>query len=71
VKEVIIDGIRPISCLFCSNFMTSIEFDLEMHLYDDHRMELVTLPIGKGDMEYRINYAVEEGKKRIVSTYDG
>lgn len=71
VKEVIINGIPPISCIFCNNFRTSIELDLKIHLYDNHRMELVKLPIGKGSMEHRIDYAVEECKKRIVSRYDG
>jgi hypothetical protein len=70
VKEVIIDGIPPIPCLFCNNFRTSIELDLRIHLSENHRIELVKLPIGKGDMEYRINYAVEEFKKRIVLMYD-
>ncbi len=71
VKETIIEGIPPIPCIFCNNFRTPIEFDLGMHLYDNHRMELVKLPIGKGDMEYRIEYAVEECKKRIVLIHDG
>lgn len=71
VKEVIIDGIPPISCLFCNNFRTSIELDLRIHLSENHRMQLVKLPIGKGGMEYRINYAVEEFKKRIVLMHDG
>jgi hypothetical protein len=41
-----------------------------MHLYNNHRMEVVKLTIGKSDMEKRIDYAVEECKKRIVSTYN-
>jgi hypothetical protein len=69
IKEVIIDGIPPIRCIFCNNFQTSIEFDLSTHLSDNHRMELVKLPIGKGNMEHRIDCAVEECKKRIVPTY--
>jgi Primase X len=58
----IIEGVPPIPCIFCT-YMTSIEFDLDIHLYEDHRIELVKLPIGKGNMEYRIKYAIEEGKK--------
>jgi hypothetical protein len=42
--------------------MTSIEFDLDLHLYQDHRMELVQLPIDKGSIDARIAYAIEEGK---------
>lgn len=43
--------------------MTSIEFDLDLHLYEEHRMELVQLPIGKGNIDFRIQYAIEEGKR--------
>ena len=71
IKEVIIEGIAPIYCVFCNNFRTSIQFDLEMHLYENHKMKLVKLPIGKGNIQHRIDCAVEECKKRIVSIYDG
>src|SRR5215211_4274855 len=50
------------ACIFCE-FMTSIEFDLDLHLYEEHRMELVKLPIGKGRMDTRIEYAIQEGKR--------
>lgn len=50
------------ACIFCE-FLTSIEFDLDLHLYEEHRMELVKLPIGKGNMDTRIRYAIEEGKR--------
>jgi hypothetical protein len=30
-------------------------------------MDLVKLPIGKGSIEYRADYAVELGKKEIVN----
>jgi hypothetical protein len=58
----VIKGIPPIPCIFCDH-TTSIQFDLDLHLYEEHRTELVKLPIGKGDMDYRINYAIEEGKR--------
>ena len=61
-KGTIIEDIPPILCIFCY-FMTSIEFDLELHLYENHRMELVKLPIGKGNIDFRIGYAIKEGKK--------
>ena len=61
-KGTIIKGIPAIPCVFCE-FMTSIEFDLELHLYERHWMELVKLPIGKGNMDYRIEFAIKEGKK--------
>jgi hypothetical protein len=43
--------------------MTSIELDLDFHLYEHHRMELVKLPIGKTSIDKRISYAVKEGKR--------
>jgi hypothetical protein len=70
IKQTIIEGIDPISCLYCDNYRTSIVFDLGMHLYNNHKMEVINLTIGKSDMEKRIDYAVEECKKRIASTYN-
>jgi hypothetical protein len=58
----IIQGKTPIVCIFCK-FMTSIEFDLDLHLYEHHRMELVKLLIGKANMDKRISYAIEDGKR--------
>jgi hypothetical protein len=58
----LIDGITPVVCIFCRQYITSIEFDIDLHLYEYHRMELVTLPIGKGSLDFRINYAIEEGR---------
>ena len=37
--------------------------DLDLHLYEKHWIELVKLPIGKGSINYRIEYAIKEGKK--------
>ena len=61
-RGTIIGGIPPIPCIFC-NFMTSIEFDLDLHLYEKHWTKLVKLPIGKGNIDFRIAYAIKEGKK--------
>jgi hypothetical protein len=49
-------------CIFC-RFTTCIEFDLELHLYESHKMELVKLPVGKGSLDFRIEYAVNEGRR--------
>ncbi len=43
--------------------MVDIEFDLELHLYEKHRQELVHLPIGKSSIDRRIEYAIKEGNK--------
>lgn len=50
-----IEGVIPIVCIFC-RFTTCIELDLELHLHESHRIELVKLPIGKGSLDFRIEY---------------
>jgi hypothetical protein len=63
IKGRLIDGLIPLVCIFCKNYITCIEFDLDLHLYENHRMELVKLPIGKGSLDFRINYSIEEGRR--------
>jgi hypothetical protein len=58
-------GLPEIPCIFHCGYKTPIEFDLTLHLQERHRMDLVKLPIGKGSMEYRADYAVELSKKQI------
>jgi hypothetical protein len=41
---------------------TYIEFDLVLHMYEAHRMAMVKLPIGKGNMAKRVDYAVDQCK---------
>ena len=60
--RLIIEGTTPMVCIFCK-YTTYIEFDLDLHLYQNHRMDLVKLPIGRGSLDSRINYATEEGKR--------
>src|SRR5438093_4759049 len=59
-------GLPSIPCIFCYSFRTPIEFDLGNHMLESHRMDLVKLPIGKGDMEYRINHAIQLGKDEVI-----
>lgn len=47
--------------MFCKDFVTSIEFDIDLHLYENHRSELLDLPLGRIGLESRIKYAIEEG----------
>jgi len=51
-------------CFWCPKeqrqAMTYIEIDLDLHLREHHRMAMVKLPIGKGDMDTRIDYAVDQ-----------
>jgi hypothetical protein len=70
-KSVIIDGIPPSVCIFCQNFTTSIDFDMDLHLYENHRKRLLEMPIRTADgqlypyisFESRIEYAIYVGKK--------
>jgi hypothetical protein len=36
---------------------------MDLHLYQHHKQELVRLPIGKGSLDFRIKYAIDEGKR--------
>ena len=61
VKPVMIDGVDPIVCIFCG-FRTCVEFDLRQHLRENHWMDLVKLPIGRGSIPFRIAYAIDKGR---------
>jgi hypothetical protein len=62
LKPVIIDGVEPIACIFCG-FSSCCELDLRIHLKEDHWMELVELPIVKGKMPLRVEYAINKGRR--------
>jgi hypothetical protein len=49
-------------CIFCKHYITDTEFDLDLHLYENHKLNLVKLPIGKGSLSFRIDYAIDQGK---------
>jgi hypothetical protein len=59
---VIIEGMIPLICIFCK-YVAYIEFDLDLHLYQNHRIDLIKLPIGTGSLDTRINYAIQEGRR--------
>jgi hypothetical protein len=46
---------------------TYIEFDLRQHLREKHRMDMVKLPIGRGNMDKRISYAAGHCKRVTIS----
>jgi hypothetical protein len=56
----ITEGAPPIVCIFCG-FITSIAFDLDLHLYENHRYILRQLPV-RGRIDDRIGYAIMLGK---------
>jgi hypothetical protein len=57
-------------CPWC-DYKDAIEFDLGNHLLANHRGELPKLPIGKGSMDNRIDYAVEMVKSSMAAQYEG
>jgi hypothetical protein len=64
IQKISIDKNYPmLVCIFCSHYITDTEFDLDLHLYEEHRPQLVKLPIGKGSFSFRIDYAISEGKR--------
>jgi hypothetical protein len=63
-----LDGLLTLSCLFCSTYKTKIRFDMDLHLYEKHKHNLVydlPIPDRKASMDDRIEYAlqlIEQGK---------
>jgi hypothetical protein len=62
-------GLPEIPCAWC-DFKHTIEFDLGNHLLANHREELLKLPIGKGPMDDRIDYAIQLAKKMMAAQYE-
>ncbi len=63
----ILEGQPVLECIFCGKYETVIEFDMELHLHEKHRLELLTqYPLkGKGySMDIRIRYFVNRIKLR-------
>jgi hypothetical protein len=57
-----------LTCLFCNVFATPIVFDMENHLLEKHKPQLVKdLPLkGRGyKMDYRIEYAISMMMRRL------
>ena len=66
-NDVLLDRLPDLSCLFCSTYKTKIRFDMELHLYERHKQNLVyNLPIGKARIDDRIEYALEIIEQRRV-----
>ena len=63
IERINEDKAHPIFvCIFCKQYMTDTEFDLDLHLYENHKPKLIKLPIGKGSLNLRIGYAIDQGK---------
>ena len=59
-NTTLLSGLPKIPCIFC-NYSNPIRFDLEIHLIEKHRMDLVKLRIGKTSMDVRVDYAIDLG----------
>lgn len=63
----ILESLPVLECIFCDKYKTAIEFDMDLHLYEKHRNELLTqFPFrGKGySMDDRIGYFINQIKIR-------
>ena len=57
-----LDGLPTLSCLFCSTYKTKIRFDMELHLFEKHKQNLVhdlPIPYRKASIDDRIEYALQ------------
>jgi hypothetical protein len=62
-----VDGTLVLKCFFCNAFQTPIEYDMRVHLLDNHSKELLThFPLrGRGfSMDYRTAFVVDFIKRR-------
>jgi hypothetical protein len=68
LPDNLLDDLPTLSCLFCSTYKTKIRFDMDLHLYEKHKQNLVydlPIPDRKASMDDRIEYAlqlIEQGK---------
>ncbi len=61
----ILEGQPVLECIFCDKYRTAIEFDMELHLHEKHRLELLRqfLLKEKGySMDLRAEYFVYQSK---------
>jgi hypothetical protein len=66
---VALAGLPEIPCLWC-DYKNTIEFDLGNHFLENHKEELLKLLVGKGSMEIRIDYAIQQTKRMMAAQYD-
>ena len=53
-------------CYFCGNaYSTNIDFDMELHLLENHKGELLKLPV-KGNMDKREKCVISLTKKKMM-----
>ena len=62
-------GFPDMPCLYCA-YKDPLDFDLSLHYIEKHRQYLVRLPLGKGSIDDRADYAVELSKRKLFETLD-
>jgi hypothetical protein len=68
-NDAALAGLQEIPCAWC-DYKHPIEFDLGNHLLANHREQLLKLPIGKGSMDIRIDYVIQQTKRKMAAQYD-
>ncbi len=68
-NDAALAGLPEIPCAWC-DYKNKIEFDLGNHILESHRNELLTLPIGRGSIDVRIDYAIQQTKRRMAEQYE-
>jgi hypothetical protein len=56
-----LQDLATLSCLFCSTYKTKIRFDMELHLFEKHKQNLVydlPIPYMKASIDDRVEYAL-------------
>ncbi len=53
-------------CMFCTDYFTNIDFDMEIHLREKHKERLLNLPI-KGNLDKREEYVVALIKRKMIA----
>jgi hypothetical protein len=62
-------GFPDMPCLYCA-YKDPLDFDLSLHYIEKHRQDLIRLPMGKGSIDDRADYAVKLSKRKLFETLD-
>jgi hypothetical protein len=68
ISGVYVEGVPLIGCIFCRGFVTCCEFDLENHLYLEHKNFDELLGLGRGPIEQKIQEAINQGRALQLSS---
>ncbi len=63
----ILEGQPVLECIFCDKYKTAIDFDMELHLLEKHKWELLRqfpIKVRGYSMDFRVEYFVHQIKIR-------